>query len=152
MEREAKAKVVASVWGADFVQFLTALAVLPRSIWNNRMNPNRPRQNSYSAARIWAKSASQTDATTFCLCFCLHPSSMTSRFELCDWEVLTGLYILHLVLPFLFFIIIEVLSWSSRQQREDNRTILFTILGTARDIGILYHSKFSLRHLDSSPF
>ena len=31
MEREAKAKVVASVWGADFVQFLAALAVLPRS-------------------------------------------------------------------------------------------------------------------------
>ena len=39
MEREAKAKVVASVWGgADFVQFLTALAVLPRSIWKIRVN------------------------------------------------------------------------------------------------------------------
>ena len=32
MEREAKAKVVAFVWGAEFVQFLAALAVLPRSI------------------------------------------------------------------------------------------------------------------------
>ena len=38
MEREAKAKVVASVWGADFVQFLAALAILPRSIWKKRMN------------------------------------------------------------------------------------------------------------------
>ena len=37
MEREAKTKVVASVWGADFVQFLAALAVLPRSLWKNRM-------------------------------------------------------------------------------------------------------------------
>ena len=37
MERETKAKVVASVW-ADFVQFLATLAVLPRSIWKNRMN------------------------------------------------------------------------------------------------------------------
>ena len=36
-EREAKAKVVASVWGADFFQFLAALAVLPRSIWKDRM-------------------------------------------------------------------------------------------------------------------
>ena len=27
MEREAKAKVVASVWGAEFIQFLAALAV-----------------------------------------------------------------------------------------------------------------------------
>ena len=38
METEAKAKVVASVWGAKFVQFLAALSVLPRSIWKNRMN------------------------------------------------------------------------------------------------------------------
>ena len=32
IELEDKAKVVASVWGAKFVQFLAALAVLPRSI------------------------------------------------------------------------------------------------------------------------
>ena len=38
MEREAKAKVVASVWGADFVQFPAALADLPRSIWKKRLN------------------------------------------------------------------------------------------------------------------
>ena len=38
MEREAKAKVVASVWGADFVQFLATLADLPQSKWKNRMN------------------------------------------------------------------------------------------------------------------
>ena len=36
MEREAKA--VASVWGADFVQFLAALAVLPRSVLKKRLN------------------------------------------------------------------------------------------------------------------
>ena len=33
METEAKAKVVASVWEADFVQFLAGIAVLPLSIW-----------------------------------------------------------------------------------------------------------------------
>ena len=38
MEREVKAKVVASVLGADFEQFLAALAVLPRSIWKKRSN------------------------------------------------------------------------------------------------------------------
>ena len=38
MEAEAKAKVVASVWGATFIQFLAALAVLPRLIWKKRMN------------------------------------------------------------------------------------------------------------------
>ena len=38
MKTEAKAKVVASVWGADLVKFLAALAVLPRSIWKNKMN------------------------------------------------------------------------------------------------------------------
>ena len=31
-------KVVASVCGANFVQFLAALAVLPRSIWKKRLN------------------------------------------------------------------------------------------------------------------
>ena len=38
MERETKAKVIESVWGADFVQFLPALAVLPQSIRKNRTN------------------------------------------------------------------------------------------------------------------
>ena len=36
MEREANAKVVASVWGAEFVQFFAALAVLPWSILKKR--------------------------------------------------------------------------------------------------------------------
>ena len=38
METDAKAKVVASVWGANFIQFLAALPVLPRSIWKKRLN------------------------------------------------------------------------------------------------------------------
>ena len=38
MEREAKAKVNASVWGAEFVQFLATLAVLPQSIYKKRLN------------------------------------------------------------------------------------------------------------------
>ena len=37
MEIEAKAKVVASAWGAEFIQCLAALAILPRLIWKNRM-------------------------------------------------------------------------------------------------------------------
>ena len=37
METEGKAKVVASVWGAKFVQFLAALAVLPRAVWKKRL-------------------------------------------------------------------------------------------------------------------
>ena len=38
MEREAKAKIVASVLGAEFIQFLAMLAILPPSIWKNRMS------------------------------------------------------------------------------------------------------------------
>ena len=34
---EEKAKVVASVWGKEFIQFLAALAILPRTILKNRM-------------------------------------------------------------------------------------------------------------------
>ena len=61
METEGKAKVVASVWEAEFVQFLAALAVFLQSIWKKWLNSvglfggnlsiqpfllNRPRQNS----------------------------------------------------------------------------------------------------------
>ena len=49
MDREAKAKVVASVWGAEFIKFLAALAVLPRSIWKKREN------SSYSSKLTEAK-------------------------------------------------------------------------------------------------
>ena len=38
METEAKAKVVTSVWGENFVQFLATLAVLPWTILNKRIN------------------------------------------------------------------------------------------------------------------
>ena len=37
MEKEAKTKVIASIWGAKLVQFLAALAVLPQSIWKKRL-------------------------------------------------------------------------------------------------------------------
>ena len=56
MEREAKAKVIASVWGAHIFQFLAALAVL---LWS--INPGK----IASAARNLINSAPQTDTTTF---------------------------------------------------------------------------------------
>ena len=37
IKTEEKAKVVAAVWGEEFIQFLAALAVLPWTILNNRM-------------------------------------------------------------------------------------------------------------------
>ena len=49
METEAKAKVVASVWGAEFINFLAKLAVLPRFIWKKRLN------SSYSSKSTEAK-------------------------------------------------------------------------------------------------
>ena len=38
MEREAKAKVVVSVWGAEFIHFLAPLAVLHPLIWKKWLN------------------------------------------------------------------------------------------------------------------
>ena len=49
IKTDAKAKVVASIWGAKFVQFLAALAVLPRSIWKKWLN------SSYSFKSTEAK-------------------------------------------------------------------------------------------------
>ena len=37
METKAKAKVVASVWGAKFIPFLAALAVLPSVDWKEKV-------------------------------------------------------------------------------------------------------------------
>ena len=48
-EREAKAKVAESVVGAEFVQFLAALAILPLSIGKKRLN------SSYSSKSTGAK-------------------------------------------------------------------------------------------------
>ena len=38
IKTEEKAKVVNSVWGEEFIQFLAVLAILPRTILKNRMN------------------------------------------------------------------------------------------------------------------
>ena len=61
IKTEVKAKVVASVWGKEFIHFLATLAVLLRTILKKRMNKsflsnhlgaihpivqNRPRLNS----------------------------------------------------------------------------------------------------------
>ena len=79
MELEAKAKVVSSVWGEIFVQYLAALAVSPRSIWKNRMNLTFFFQIDQGKIASWARngknSAPQIDATTFAL-FLTLPSSM----------------------------------------------------------------------------
>ena len=79
MEREDKAKVVASVWGLKIIQFLAGLAVFPMSIWKKRLN------SSFSSKSIEAKQlawqgieqiwpANRRD--DLCLVFCFHPSSM----------------------------------------------------------------------------
>ena len=41
IKTEEKAKVVASVFGEEFIQFLVALAVLPMTVLNNKMNCTR---------------------------------------------------------------------------------------------------------------
>ena len=82
IETEGKAKVVVSVLGAEFVQFLVALAVLLRSIWKQWLSSaslfRKKRLNStISFKTIETKQLArqgieqilppQTDATTFVL-------------------------------------------------------------------------------------
>ena len=40
IKTEEKAKVVAPVWGEEFIQFLAVLAILPRTILMNWMKPS----------------------------------------------------------------------------------------------------------------
>ena len=77
METEAKAKVVSSVWGAAFIKFLAALAVLPRSIWKKRLNSSYyfKQQNSQRGKEL-NKFCRPNRCDDLCLCFSLHPSSI----------------------------------------------------------------------------
>ena len=82
---EEKAKVVTSVWEAEFIKFLAALAILPRTIFKIRMNSSfsfksfwcnssynsyHPGQNSYRGKEL------NRSFDDICLFFCLYPSSM----------------------------------------------------------------------------
>ena len=49
IKTEEKAKVVAAVWGEECIQFLAALAILPRTISKNRMNASFSFKSSYGA-------------------------------------------------------------------------------------------------------
>ena len=51
IKTEEKAKVVASVWGEECIQFLAALAILQRKIWKNRMN------SSFSFKSSWCNTS-----------------------------------------------------------------------------------------------
>ena len=79
IKTEEWAKVVASVYGEESIQFLAVLAVLHWTIWIigwiapvwferkgwiHHILHNRPRQNS-SAARNWINASPKTEATTF---------------------------------------------------------------------------------------
>ena len=91
-----KAKVVAAVWGKEFIQFLAALAILPiRTILKTRMNSsfsfkssccyssyysNRPLQNSQRGKEL-NNFCLPNKSNDLCLFFCLYPSSMTAALK-----------------------------------------------------------------------
>ena len=108
MEKEAKALLVASVWGAKFVQFLTALAVLPRSISVEETVEFIlffliDRGKTASAARNLTNFAPQIHRhDDFCLGFCPHPSSMivTLRFRFVGNILFVQTF--TVVIPFLY--------------------------------------------------
>ena len=59
--------------------------------------------------------------------------------------MLSGLYILHLVLPFFFLFSLEVLSWYNKHNRHHKRTLFKTVLGTITIILSCYNANaFSL--------
>ena len=95
MEREAKVKVVVSVWGADFVQFLAAQAILPISIWKNRMN-----------------------STAFFLQFdrgCYPPPLPTFYFDTCPGSFIDWFFLFYFKLTAVSLICIDLehISWTS---------------------------------------
>ena len=60
IKTEEKAKVVVSVWGEEFIQFLAATAILPRTILNNRMNSSFSFKPSWCNSSYYSKYAGDT--------------------------------------------------------------------------------------------
>ena len=88
IKTEEKAKVVASVWVKEIIQFCVVLAILPRTLLKNEMNSsfsfksswcnsshNSNRENSQRGKEL-NKFFPQKRSDNLCLCFCLYPSSM----------------------------------------------------------------------------
>ena len=67
IEREEKAKLVASVWREKFIQFLAALAVLPQLNWKKKLNSSLSFKSTEGKqpAGQGNDAPKQTDATTF---------------------------------------------------------------------------------------
>ena len=57
IKSEEKAKVVASVWKEEFIQFLAAIAVLPWTILKNRMNSSSSFKSSWCISSYYSKSS-----------------------------------------------------------------------------------------------
>ena len=98
---ESKTKVVASVWGANFIQFLAVLAILPRSIWKNRVNSSFSFKST--EAKFLARQGNELNlppppnrCDELCLAFCINPSSMDTSLAI---EFILHLYctVEHLV-------------------------------------------------------
>ena len=73
IKTEEKAKVVASVWGKEFIEFFAALAVLPWTILNNRMNCTRMIMKEKDEFIVLGRS------DDICLFFCICPFSMWEK-------------------------------------------------------------------------
>ena len=78
METEGKAKVVASVWGAELFNSLL-FAVLSRSFFKNLLNSTV--SSKYTEAKQLARQGIEqilppNRRDDLCLAFCFHPSSM----------------------------------------------------------------------------
>ena len=93
IETKGKAKVVVSVWGAEIVQFLAALAILPRSISKKRLNSAGLFEKTVEFNRFFQNDRNKTASTAgnlnkfyppnrrndLCLAFCFNPSSKEGR-------------------------------------------------------------------------
>ena len=60
IEEGWREKQVCSLWGDEFIKFVAALAVLPRSFWKKRFN------SSYSSKSTAAKQLAWQEFNRFC--------------------------------------------------------------------------------------
>ena len=100
------AKVVATVWRTEFIQFLAALAILHQDYLKNRMNsffssyhPGATHPFIHSIRVQNNKLCPSNSIDDLCLLFCINPSCMVILQNVFWWDMYRG-FLLILLFPF----------------------------------------------------
>ena len=94
---EEKAKVVAAVWGTEFIQFLAALAVLHQDDKKKRMKCTRIKWKKGWIHRILQIVLVSNSIDDLCLLFCINPSYIVCTVKVLSCWIVYSVHLTHFI-------------------------------------------------------